>query len=103
MAMQPEYNGNYTHDTSKRGEGAMKTSGMTTFAIIIMNTFVYSSTTSAGRPAPGTCNVTCYEQTPSCYVTKDSSGCLVISDKKPKPVKGAYVCELKSCVKKTTY
>lgn len=49
------------------------------------------------------CSITCYEKTPSCYVTKDSSGCLVITNKKPKCSKGQCICELKGCDKKTTY
>lgn len=49
------------------------------------------------------CSITCYEKTPTCYVTKDSSGCLVITNTKPKCEKGQCICELKGCEKKTTY
>lgn len=49
------------------------------------------------------CNITCYEKSPACYVTKDSSGCLVITNTKPKCSKGSCICELKSCDKKTEY
>ena len=49
------------------------------------------------------CSITCYEKTPDCYVSAASSGCLIISNVKPKAKKGEYTCRLKSCKIKTTY
>ena len=48
-------------------------------------------------------SITCYEKTPTCYVTKDKSGCLDISYKKPVCAKGSCVCTVKACNKVTNY
>lgn len=49
------------------------------------------------------CSITCYEKTPTCYVTKDDKGCLVISNEKPTCSKGSCVCKIEGCETKTTY
>lgn len=51
----------------------------------------------------GSCEIICYEKTPDCYVTKDDSGCLVISNTKPKRVNGSYICKIESCEIKRVY
>lgn len=61
---------------------------------------VSSSFAATGK----SCSITCYEKTPDCYVTKDSSGCLIISNEKPKKnKKGDLMCVLPGCEKKTEY
>ncbi len=60
-----------------------------------------ASTTARTQKDP--CTITCYEKTPTCYVTKDSNGCLEISNVKPAAKKGSSICTLKGCESKTVY
>ncbi len=76
----------------------MKLSSLLIVILLAVSFGVY-----AADGASGSCSITCYEKTPACYVTKDSTGCLVITNTKPKCSKGSCVCELKSCDKKTEY
>lgn len=74
--------------------------GVSTLAL----SFCCVAVLNAAPELPGTaCSITCYEKTPSCYVSKDKSGCLVISNEKPSCSKGSCICELKACAKKSSY
>lgn len=74
------------------------------WAFTLMASSVFAAT---NQPATGTepmkdaCSITCYEKTPTCYVTQDKEGCLIISDKKPECHDGKCVCEIKGCEKQT--
>ncbi|MHB1949751.1 MAG: hypothetical protein ACYCQI_16755 [Gammaproteobacteria bacterium] len=49
------------------------------------------------------CSITCYEKTPTCYVTTDKSGCIKLSYQKPKCGEKACTCVIKGCDTKTTF
>jgi len=49
------------------------------------------------------CSITCYEKTPTCYVTAEKSGCIKISYEKPKCGEKSCTCIIKGCDKKTTF
>jgi hypothetical protein len=49
------------------------------------------------------CTITCYEKTPTCYVSQDVSGCLTITNDKPVSNDGARTCVLPACEKNVTY
>lgn len=78
----------------------MKTSSL---ILAVLATAAFGAYAADATLPNKSCSITCYEKTPACYVTKDSSGCLVITNTKPKCSKGSCICELKSCDKKTEY
>lgn len=78
----------------------MKLSSLVISATIMLAVSAYAADSSSSNKS---CSITCYEKTPACYVTKDSTGCLVITNTKPKCSKGSCICEVKSCEKKTEY
>lgn len=50
------------------------------------------------------CTITCFEKTPTCYVTQTGKDCLEITNVKPNnKKKGSFSCELKGCETTTTY
>lgn len=71
--------------------------------IFHLATILVFSLFSLTAQAKDNCSITCFEKTPQCFVSKDSTGCLVITDHKPSCSKGSCVCQLKSCKTKTIF
>lgn len=73
----------------------------------LMTGSVYAATVANNQVPTGTepmqdaCSITCYEKTPTCYVTQDKDGCLNISDKKPVCKDNKCICEMSGCDKKS--
>lgn len=77
--------------------------------LVILSIFFISSCadksplpSSAVLPSAKKCQITCYEKTPSCYVSSEGSNCLAISNVLKKDEKKS-VCTLKSCNVQTSY
>ena len=51
----------------------------------------------------GDCTITCYQKTPTCYVTKEDKGCLKLNSEIPGCSNNICICTLKDCKPKTTY
>jgi hypothetical protein len=72
------------------------------WAAILFTGFVTTTKAQTGtEPMKDACSITCYEKTPSCYVTQGKDGCLDISDKKPECNDGKCVCKISGCEKTT--
>lgn len=76
--------------------------------LVLMIAYMASGAFAAPVPAQNSnnvmkdaCSITCYEKTPTCYVTQDKEGCLKISDTKPECTGNACVCKIDGCEEKT--
>lgn len=61
-----------------------------------------TASSNSDKSMKDACSVTCYEKTPTCYVTQGKDGCLDISNEKPDCTKAACVCKLAGCETKKT-
>jgi hypothetical protein len=74
-----------------------------TLALLIVSVSMPGAS-QASTSSSKSCTITCEQKTPTCYVTQEKSGCLVISnDKPPTRNKGSYTCVIEGCDIKTTY
>lgn len=74
-----------------------------TLAFSLSSAFAADATQSSSTaPMKDPCTVTCYEKSPTCYVTADGPDCLTISNEKPVCTKGTCVCTIQGCETKTT-
>ena len=65
---------------------------------------IYTLSSRATYETGKACSITCYEKTPTCYVTAEGNNCLTISNEKPScDTKGSCVCKIAGCDTKTTY
>lgn len=64
-----------------------------------------SGASQASTSSSKSCTITCEQKTPTCYVTQEKSGCLVISNSKPPTCnkKGSCTCVIEGCDTTTTY